>query len=223
VDPEVVVDVRHEVVQRGRLPGGPPEEDEGVLEQLLELRVVEVALDVVLHRSDEGEPPRRPHHVEVEEVPQPRPVLVDEPLHADLVALAGGREVVVERVGRPRFVGLEGVPDRVEVTRDVRAVAVLPEDAVVRVQVREVVVVVRRPVEPGEVPLEDVGHQVPRRSRVEAEAVGLDTSGHPAEVVVPFDERHVGPPVRQERRRREAAEPPTDDRHRLPVQVRCHG
>ncbi len=108
VDAEVEVDVAHHVVQRRRVRRRPAEEHERVLHDLLELRVLEVVLDVALHRPDELEAHGRGgQHVQVDPVPQARAVLVDELVHRRLVVALAGRQILVEGLAGAGFVGLE--------------------------------------------------------------------------------------------------------------------
>jgi len=65
-----------------------------------------------------------------------------------------------------------------------------------------------------EEPVEDVGHQVPRRTGVEPEAVGFEHARVAADPVVLFEQPHVGAGAGQVRRCRQPAEPPADDDHR---------
>jgi hypothetical protein len=234
VDAEVEVDVAHEVVQRGRGVGRPAEEHQGVLHHLLELRVVEVVLDVVLHRPEERQAAGVLGEARVEPVPDSGPVDFDEVLHPDLVVLLRLREVVVEHVARPWFVGVEDLLDLLAVRRHVDGVAVrvdvqagnvaagtaplvvLEEDAVVRVEVRQLVVVAGLFPEVREELLEDVRHQVPRGPHVEPEAVAFEDACATADLLVLLDDGHVGTRVGEVARGRQPAEARTDYGDRRP-------
>lgn len=87
-DTEVEIDVAHQIVQRGRVRRRPAEKDQRVLHDLLELWMVEVVLDVALHRSEQREPACLSCHIEVDEIPQPCAILVNEMLHPHLIVLA---------------------------------------------------------------------------------------------------------------------------------------
>jgi len=135
--------------------------------------VLEVALNVVLHRPEQREPPRVAEHVEVDVIAQSGAVLVDEVLHADIVGVLRCVEIPFEGVARAGFVPLEGRLVRLEVGHHLEPIAVLEEDPIVGVEVREAVVVLGPLAEVPEEPLEDVGHEVPRGAHVEGEALGL--------------------------------------------------
>ncbi len=166
---------------------------------------------MVAHRPQQAEAAGVLRDVPVDVVAEPRPVLVDELLHADLVGLLGALEVALERLARAGLVGLEGRLGGLEVRRDVEPVAVLPVDPVVRVEPLEVVVVGGLPAEVGEEPLEDVGHEVPRGAHVEAEARALEHAGAAAELLVLLDDGDVGAGRGEVARRREPAEAAADD------------
>ena len=174
--------------------------------------MLEVVRDVVVHRAEQLEADRgRPHHVEVDPVSEPGAVLVDELLHRHPVVLLGGREILLERVTRPGFVGLEQLVHPLAVRGDVDAVAVLPEDPVVGVEAFELVEVARFVAEVAEEPLEHVGHQIPGGPHIEAEALGLEDGGATAQPIVFLQERDIEAGVGEITRRGKPAETGADD------------
>ena len=219
VNAEVEVDVAHQRVERGGVVRRPAEEDQRVLDELFQLRVIEVRPDVVVHRPEEGDAASRPQQAGIDPVAESRPALVDELLHTDFVGVGGVGEIAVECVARPRLVGLEERPLTGAIRGNRGAVAVFPEHAVVRIEPGQRVVRLGVAAEPPEEPLEHFGHQVPRRAGVELEAVALHPSGDAAEAVAPFDDRHVGPGVGEVTGGREAAEAGTDHSDRFGVEV----
>jgi len=84
-----------------------------------------------------------------------------------------------------------------------------------RIEAFEPVVVARLPIELPEKPLENVGHEIPRRARVESEAVAFEHTRMAAEGVVLLVQLHVDPGVGEEGCRRESAEPAANNDYLL--------
>ena len=176
--------------------------------------MVEVIGDVALHRPDELEADGGGgHHVQVDPVPEFRPVLVDELVHRRLVVALAGLQIGLESLARTGLVGLEFLTHLVVVAGHVQLVAVLEEDAIVWVEPFEVVVVARFLPEVREEALEDVGHQIPRRPHIERKPLGLQLGGSAADLLVLFQDPNVGVGVGQITRRRETTKATADDNH----------
>src|SRR5690606_25740670 len=105
--------------------------------------------------------------------------------------------------------GLEGLP---RVRGDVdRLVGPLRVDAVARVELHEVELLVGGGPEQSVEVVEDLGHEIPRRPGVPAEAVPLVRADATADLRVALEERHAVPLAREQRGGGEPADPAADD------------
>ena len=213
VHAEVVIDVGHERVDRRRVVRRTAEEDQRVLQELLELGVLEALAHVLVHRIQERHATGGSEQPGIETVPQPGAIPVDELLDADLVGVFGPLEIRTERLAAPRLVGVEEVRDRFGVVRHVDAVAVLPEDAVMRIESGKVVVRLGVAAEVPEKPLERIGHEIPRWPGIDPEAVGLDPAGDATEILVSLEDGHVGAVGGEIAGGRQTAETAANDRN----------
>src|SRR5690606_15766972 len=212
------VEVAHEGVERGRPVRRGAEEHGVVAEELAEPRVVDGA------RGTVGE-------ALAQQPGQPREAAQDRRGQGPVGSLERRVEEVVEReavrlarVGRVRReararAGLDRVEPRTvhagarrELERRRRGVAVgLEEHAVGGVERHEVEVVLDARAEQREEVLEDLGHEVPGRAGVEAEAVDLERARAAAHDVVALQQRDARPPAREQRGGGEPGDPSSDD------------
>ncbi len=208
----------HERVERGRAVGGRPEEHGVVPEELLEPRVVHGARGPVGERlaQEPGQARQPAQHRRrerpvgalerrVEEVVEREPVRLARVLGVRSDPAAGARLDRVE--SRPVDPGVAG-----QLERRRRAVrARLEEHPVRRVEGDEVEVVLDARAEQPEEVLEHLGHEVPGRAGVEAEAVHLERARATAHLVVPLEQGDVGAAAREQGGGGEPRDPPSDD------------
>ncbi len=188
----VEVDVAHDVVERWGVVGRRAQEDQLVLEDLLHRVAGEAAADVGVHVLEDVQRPALHRGLAIDEVEEAVVVAVHELLDRDPVLLLGAVQVVPQGLATTGLQPFErvDVPAQVGVHVDVQVRA--PEgDPVRRVEPLQVQVVLDALAEQGEEVLEDVGHQVPGRTHVEAEAVGLEVVGAAAEQLVLLQHRHL--------------------------------
>ena len=212
------VHVAHEVVHRGRGRGRRPEEHRGISEHLAEPAVANRVRGEPVERR--GEQARQaagpPEHLRREERTGVVEVRVEEAPHRHVVGRGGRVEVALERCAGAGLDRLEEcdvlVARGAHVERRVVPVGV---HAVAGVESHEVELLRCTRAEHAEEVVEDVGHQVPRRTRVEPEAPPLPRAGAPAQLAPGLEQRDVMPVAGEQRRRRQPGDAAADDHDAL--------
>lgn len=102
------------------------------------------------------------------------------------------------------FVLLEQFLRPLEVGRDVDLIVIFEENTIVRIEMRQFVVLRRCPVKGTEKSLEDIRHQVPRWPHIEPKAIALESTRPATELLVFLDDVDVSAGISEITRTREA-------------------
>ena len=116
--------------------------------------------------------------------------LVDEAPHADVILDLGLGEEVVQLLSRTGLDGFKGLGEGLGSRRHIEG-ALGEFHPVGGVEAHEVVQLVHRPSELGEVAVEDIGHPIPARAHVESESLGVETAGASPGLSVALENGHV--------------------------------
>ena len=208
--PEGRVRIVHEAVESGRVLGLGAQEEDGELHQLDQSGILEVAPDVVAETAQQLEAGGISKDVQAGEFKGVVGGFVDEAPHADVILDLGLREEVVQLLSGTGLDGLEGLSEGLRPRRHIEG-ALGKFHPVGRVETNQLVQLVHRPAELGEVAVEHVGHPVPARAHVESEPLGVESARASSGLSVAFEDGHVQAPAGEGGRRSEAGKAGSDD------------
>jgi hypothetical protein len=141
-------------------------------------------------------------------------------LHPDLVGLSRLGKVPLKRLTGAGLIRLEDGLVGLQIGNHVHLIAILEEDPVVGVQALELVQIRRIVPQMPEEALEHIGHEVPRRSHVEREAIPFEPACTPTDLLVLLQERDACARLRQVACGRESTEATADDHDRRVIDRR---
>ena len=208
--PEGRVRIVHEAVESGRVLGLGAQEEDGELHQLDQSGILEVAPDVVAETAQQLEAGGISKDVQAGEFKGVVGGFVDEAPHADVILDLGLGEEVVQLLSRTGLDGFEGFGEGLGPCRNIEG-ALGEFHPVGGVEAHEVIQLVHRPAELGEVAVEDIGHPIPAWTHVESESLGVESAGTSSGLSVALEDGHVQAPAGEGCRCGEAGKAGSDD------------
>ena len=215
----------HQVVHARGAVGGGAEEDGGIAQHLSQARILESARDeAVQGLREQPQQLRGPgQHRPVQQGPRRGVRGVEEALQGHVVGARGGVEIAGKSQPRTGLDPLEQV--RIAGRRGTqvqRLLVPLAQDPVGRIERTQVELLLGGGAQQAQEVVEHLGHQVPRRSGVEAEPVALPAAGPAAQLLPRLDQVHLVAVPGQQRRGRQSRDAAADDHDRRAVPGAAH-